>query len=310
MRPNHAVHRADGLRHDEVLAVDDVGGNALDLAHVVARLPGVGKRLHVGVLAVLREFVGGDAGGVKTGLQEGFFAGRPAFALLVISLVDRVLGLLEEGLRVFEVRDARGLVLHEAVGEELGTGAAVLALRLKVEHVELQARGLFHRRHHLRIDARVVLEAEGAVVGPDLDELAFAARKGSGERNVVDTFGKGEGGRNGGGAGERGGGLNQSTAEHDGFLSKKINGKTFGRRVRKSFQKSESDSKQPLLRGSIGSLLCPCSGQNFAIRCKSRVFSCLSRKMEKRLFHFLAARYCVTACPLKGGFQRSDRTLT
>ena len=45
----------------------------------------------------------------------------------MIGLVDRVLGLLEEGLRIFEVRDARGLVLHEAVGEEFGTGAAVLA---------------------------------------------------------------------------------------------------------------------------------------------------------------------------------------
>ena len=47
---DHAVHGADGLRHDEVLAVDDVGRDALDLADVVARLPGVGKRLHVGFL--------------------------------------------------------------------------------------------------------------------------------------------------------------------------------------------------------------------------------------------------------------------
>ena len=211
---HHAVDRADRLRHDEVLAVDDVGRDALDLGGVVRGLPSVGKRLNVGVLAVLCEFVGADAGGVKTGLEEGVFAGSPAFALLVVGLVDRVLGLLEGGVGVFKIRDARGLVLHEAVGEKFGTRTAVLALRFEMEHVELQTRGLFHERNHLRVDARVVLEAERAVVRPDLHELAFAAGQGLFKLDEVGAFGKSKGRGDGGSAGEDGSSLDQSATEH------------------------------------------------------------------------------------------------
>ena len=93
---DHAVEVADALGHDQILAVDHVSRNTLNLGHVVGGLPFGAQSLDGFVVFRLVEFVKADARCVRQRLQERGFTGRPAFALLVISLIDGVLGLLKE----------------------------------------------------------------------------------------------------------------------------------------------------------------------------------------------------------------------
>lgn len=152
--------------------MDDVGGNALDARRVVARSPEVCERGDLGRFAGGFEVGVGESRGVLARLQEGLLAREPASGLSVVGLVPGVLGLFVERVGIRDAA-ARSSVEQLAPGEKLACSPAVLASGLDVPRRKAQAR-LPDPLPEFGIDGDVVLVAERAVVGEELDEKAFA----------------------------------------------------------------------------------------------------------------------------------------